>query len=131
MPSLYNQAYKLQEQRNFDGAMRLFEQSLEESPSAMDRMVTKYAMAMCVWESAGLELEGKVYSLISGNLAAAESAQKLWEDVINIYHKEVKENAAEIARWPFGGGSAHQMSKDAVSAAFRAHSAIERVRKGR
>lgn len=130
MPSLYNQAYKLQEQRDFDGAMRLFKQAIEGTSSAMDRMVTKYAMANCVWESAGLELEGRVYSLIPGNLVAAETAQKLWEDVLNIYNNEVKGDAAEIARWPFGGGSPHQMSKDAFSAAFRAHSAIERVKKG-
>src|ERR1700676_5108737 len=70
MPSLYNQAYKLQEQRDFDGAMRLFKQALEGTSSAMDRMVTTYAMANCVWESAGLELEGRVHSLIPGNLVA-------------------------------------------------------------
>lgn len=131
MASLYNQAYKLQEQRDFDGAMRLFKQDIAQNPSAMDRMVTTYAMGGCVWESAGLEAEGKVYSLVPGNVAAAEAAQKYWEEVVNIYHKEVKENAAELARWPFRGGSPHQMCKDAVSAAFRAYSAIERVKKGR
>ena len=131
MASLYNEAYRLQEQRNYEGAMALFEQALAQSSSAMDRMVTKYAMAMCVWESAGLEAEGKVYALVPGNLHAAEAAQKLWEDVLNIYHNEVKGHAAELARWPFRGGSAHQMCKDAHSAAFRAYSAIERVKKGR
>lgn len=131
MPSLYNPAYKLQEQCDFDGAMRLFKQALDGTSSAMDQMVTKYAMANCVWESAGLELEGRVYSLIPGNLVAAETAQKLWEDVINIYNNEVKGNASEIARWPFRGGSPDQMSKDAFSAAFRAHSAVVRVKKER
>jgi hypothetical protein len=110
--------------------MRLFKQDIAQNRSAMDRMVTTYAMGGCVWESAGLETEGKVYSLVPGNLAAAETAKKYWEEVVNIYHKEVKENATELASWPFRGGSPHQMCKDAVSAAFRAHSAIERVKRG-
>lgn len=129
MTPLYNAAYRLQEQRNFKGAIQFFEQALDQSSSAMDRMVIKYAMANCIWESAGLEMEGKVYALVPGNLAAAEAAQKLWEDIVNIYHKEVKESAAELARWPFRGGSAHEMCKDAIASSLRAFSAIDRVKK--
>jgi len=131
MTPLYNQACTLQRDGRFRDAIDTFERALRESISAIDRMVIKYGLAICVWESADLEMDGKVHSLGVQGLAAAETAQKLWEDVVNIYHDEVEGEADELAGWPFRHGSPHQMCKDAVAASTRAYSAIDRVKRGR
>lgn len=130
--SLHNEALKCYEQRKLQGklqeAIKLFRQALSENPRPGMTMVIKMHLALCIWEDAGLELEGQVYSINEHNASAAEEAKHLWEDVVNIYNKEVEPNREELQHWPLPGASPLELKKDATSAAFRAYSALQRVR---
>ena len=130
MTPLFNDAMRALEQKRFDQAITIFQQAFDNSPSAMDRMVIRFHIGLAVWEQAGLEPEGPVHSLVPATIPNAERAKGLWEDVVNIYKKEVQGNRDELVRWPFRGGSPDQMSKDAASAAFRAYSAVDRLKRG-
>lgn len=125
--SLHNEAFSLYEQHKLPEAIELFRQALAENPRPGLKMVINMHLALCIWEQAGLELEGKVYSINEHNAPAAEDAMRLWEGVVNTY-KEVRGNQEELQQWPLPGASALDLKNDAASAAFRAYAALERVR---
>jgi tetratricopeptide (TPR) repeat protein len=127
--SLHNEAFKCYEQQhNLPEAIRLFRRALDENPRPGLTMVIKMHLALCIWEQAGLELEGQVNSINEHNASAAEEAKRLWEDVVNIYNKEVRNNPEEHQHWPLPAASPLDLKNDASSAAFRAYSALQRVR---
>lgn len=126
--SLHNEAFKRYEDDKLPEATALFEQALAENPRPGLRMVIKMHLALCIWKQAGLELEGKVYAINEHNAPAAEKAMRLWEDVVNIHNKEVQNNPEELQHWPLPGVSPLELKKDASSAAFRAHAALQEVR---
>ena len=126
--SVHNEALKSYQEGNLPEAVELFRQALTENPSPGMTMVIKMHLALCVWQQAGLELEGKVYTMNEHRASAAEEAMHLWEDVVNIYNKEVQNDPEELRRWPLPGATALELKKDASGAAFRAYSALQRVR---
>jgi len=131
MSPLYNRAYTLQQQGDYHSAISLFQQAYKESTSALDKMVIMYALGNAVWEQAGLEAEGKVSSLTDATLPAAMHALECWLASVHIFFEDVDGNESERRRWPFNFGSPYGMCKDAFSAAYRAWSAIDRVRRER
>jgi hypothetical protein len=126
---LFQAANQLYRSKAYSSAIEAFRSALNESPTAGWEMLIRSQLALVIWDQAGLEPEGKVYSITRENIVAAEASMRLWTDVVNIYHKRVKNDPEELRLWPHRQYTPLEVCKDALGAAERAHSAVVRVRR--
>lgn len=126
---LHNAAYKAYAAGEYKISIDLFRSALAANPSAGLELIIRNHLACAIWEGAGLESTGKVYSLTLDTCDAAEAAMNEWAAAVNIYHERVKNDGSELRRWPLKNATPIQVSKAAVEASTRAYAAISRVRR--